>query len=72
MMTQSQVDAELRSLLEQGVSLNEAVRYLFAERQIGILWIACAVEVVAGMEGEEAKRLALQETWESHQSDETT
>jgi len=33
------------------VSLNEAVRYLFAERHIGILWIACAVEAVAGMEG---------------------
>ena len=70
MFVQSQIDAELRSLLEQGVSLQEAVRYLFAERRIGILWIACALEAVAGKEGDEAQRLAIRETWDLHQDQE--
>ena len=55
------LERELRSLLEQQLSLGEALRTLHSDRGFGLLLLVPAVVNVVGMEKSEAQRLVIRE-----------
>jgi hypothetical protein len=63
-----QAEAQLRSLVEAGSSLGDALRVLHHERQIGTMLLWPAVMSIRQVDKQEALRIVVHETapWHSH------